>query len=161
MIVSRIVAPAQLQVFPDAVENDNRVIHRITHQRQQRRNHRQVDFAVEKRKQPQSHQRVVKHRKNSGCAINPLKAKCDIDQHSTQRIQRGEYCLALQIIPDFRSDRGRTQNLELPRKSLVQSINNDGAAGAGVLGFRPLKLDDDVIASRLLPAAGCPARRSP
>ena len=32
---SQIVAPANLQVFADAVENDDRVVHRITDQRQQ------------------------------------------------------------------------------------------------------------------------------
>ena len=39
----------QLQVFADAVESDDGIVHRIAHQRQQRRHNRQRDLFVEQR----------------------------------------------------------------------------------------------------------------
>ena len=83
----KIVAPADFQIFADAVEDNNRVVHRITDKRQQRRNNREVDLAVKQRKQTKRHQRVVKNRKNRRRAINPFKPERDINQDATQRVK--------------------------------------------------------------------------
>src|SRR5262249_46114107 len=105
------------------------------------------DFPVKNREQPQRHQRVVKDCKNGSRSINPLEPESDIDQNAAERIESCEYRLTFEIVTDLRSNRCCAQNLELSLKSFVQCINDDAAAGTGVLFFRSLKFDQDVIAT--------------
>ena len=69
---------AQPQVLADAIENDNRIIHGVSYQRQQRGNHGEVDLLIENRKESQGDQGVMKHRKHGCGAIYPLKSKGNV-----------------------------------------------------------------------------------
>ena len=46
----QIIAPADFQIFPDPVENDDRIVDRVAYKSQQGGDHGQVDLAIENRK---------------------------------------------------------------------------------------------------------------
>src|SRR5437870_13663771 len=141
----KIVAPPDFQIFADTVEHNDRVIHRITDQRQQCRDYRQVDFAVKQRKQTKRHQRVVEDRKHRRRAINPFKPERDINKDASQRVKGGKYRLALQFVTDLRADRRGVQYGELSGVTLIERRENDVAAGTGVFLFCSLELNKDVV----------------
>ncbi len=78
-----------LQVLPDAVEDDDGVIHRVADQRQQRGDHCEGDLLVEQGEESDRDNRIVKHRNHRAHAVDPFEAEPDVDQHSAQREQRG------------------------------------------------------------------------
>src|SRR5689334_15197330 len=71
----------QLQVLPDPVEDNDSIIHRVPDQSQERRDHREVDFLLEQREQPDRDDRVMKNRDHGCHSINPLEPEGDVDQH--------------------------------------------------------------------------------
>ena len=141
-----IIAPSDLQILSNAVENDNRIVHRVTNQRKQGCDNRQVDLTIENRKETERHQRVVKNGKHRCRTVDPLESKCNVNQNPYKRIKRGKDRLTPQIRPYFRAHRFRIQDLELALESLIQSVRNHFPAGAGVrLFFCALELDHHVI----------------
>src|SRR5579859_4151465 len=68
----------QAAVFADAIENDDRVVHRITNQRQERRDNRQRNFEMQQREKAERDQNIVEHGENRGCSENPFESDGNI-----------------------------------------------------------------------------------
>src|SRR5438067_12820784 len=68
----------QAVVLTDAIENDNRVVHGITDQREQSRDDRQRNLEVQQREKPQGDQHVMKDGQNGGGSVNPLESEGNI-----------------------------------------------------------------------------------
>ena len=80
-------APHQAVVLANPIEDHDGIVHRISDQCQQRRNHRQRNFKMQQRQKSYGDQNVVKYRKDGGCPVNPLESEGNIYQHARQSIE--------------------------------------------------------------------------
>src|SRR5208282_4889511 len=94
----------QLNVFPYAVEHDDRVVVGISDQGQDGRDHGQGDFPVQERKGANRNQSVVEDRQYGGDSVDPFEAEAQVDQHSAQRIKSRQNGLLAKLLPHLRAD---------------------------------------------------------
>ena len=77
--------PAQkLDVFPDAIEDHNRVVIRVSDQGQNSRYNRERYRLIGQRKRAYSDQGIVENRDYGCYSVDPLKPECQVNQHSCQ-----------------------------------------------------------------------------
>ena len=65
-----VLSLVEADVLTNPVEDHNRVIHRIAHQGQQRRNYGQSDFLVEQGKNTERYENVMKRRDDRSDAVD-------------------------------------------------------------------------------------------
>src|SRR5213078_2167512 len=94
----------QAVVLTDAIEDDDRVVHGITNQREQGRDDRQRNLEMQQREKPQSDQHVMKDGQNRGGPVNPLESEGNIYQHAAQSIEGNENCLLAEFGADLGAD---------------------------------------------------------
>jgi len=77
----------QAAVFPDAVKDDDSIVHRVTNQGKQSCDDRQRNFKSKNLEETQGNQDVVKYRQNRRRSVNPLEPEGNIYQHARQSIE--------------------------------------------------------------------------
>src|SRR6187402_433404 len=88
----------RLQVFADTVEDDDRIVHRVTDERKDRGHYRQRDLLVGQREGADGDQRVVEDGDDGCCAVDQLKAEPEVDQHACERPQDGPTGLPRELL---------------------------------------------------------------
>src|SRR5712664_3654619 len=94
----------QAVVLADAIENNNRVVHGITDQREQGRDDRQRNLKTQQREKPQGDKDVMKDGQNGGGTVNPLESEGNIHQHAAQSPEGNPNCLGAKTGADFGGD---------------------------------------------------------
>src|SRR2546430_8165283 len=105
----QLLAPHEVKMLANRVENNEGGIIRISNQRQKRRDRGKRNLFVGQRERPDCDQRVVKHSYRRRHTIDPLEAESQINQHSCQRVNRRQQSL----FPKLRSNL-RSYNLYVP-----------------------------------------------
>src|SRR5690606_9115850 len=133
--IRRLLAAHQ---FPDPVEDDHRVVDRVTGQRQQRRHRRQVEIELQQGEQPHRHQHVVPGRDQRRDRELPLEAEIDVDADRQDREDGRHDAIAKQLAAYLRADLFDPPIIPLGPEDLADLI--DGGLGCLV---RVLRLDAD------------------
>src|SRR5258707_4737492 len=102
--VSKRFLAQQTVVLTDAIENDDRVVHGITNQREQGRDNRERNLEAQQREKAQGDQHVMKDGQNGGGSVNPLESEGNIYQHAAQSIEGNENGLLAEFGADFGAD---------------------------------------------------------
>src|ERR1700722_7770260 len=101
-------------------------------------------------KKTQRNQDVVKHCKDSGSTVHPLEPKCNINQHSAQRIQGYQYGLAAQFGADFRADDLHVDDGERAGVERIAQCGDHACIRAGGGKLAEVGYDSAVVAVAIL-----------
>jgi len=94
----------QTIVLTDAIEDDDRVVHGITDQSQQRRDHRERNLEMQQREKAQGDKDVMKDGQNGSGAVDPLESEGNIYQHAAQSIEGNVNRLLAEFGADLGAD---------------------------------------------------------
>ncbi len=132
--ISKRFLAQQAVVLTDAIENDDRVVHGITNQREQGRDDRQRNLEVQQREKPQGDEHVVKDCQNGGGSVNPLESEGNIYQHAGQSIEGNENCLGAELSTNLGTDDFDVTNREGPES--VTAFHGHEDRRGHTIGFR-------------------------
>src|SRR5579872_424672 len=119
------LAAHELQVLANPVENDDRVVHRIAHQREEGRDHGHVDIFIKDGEQPDGDDGVVKARNHRAQAVDPLEPEGNIHQHPGERVQSGKHGFRPQLRAYFRPDHLHIPDVKWSQVALLfERVNN-------------------------------------
>ncbi len=125
--VGQAFAAQQLDVLANAVEDDDRVVHRVADQGENGGDDRQRYWLIDQRKRAECDDRVVEAGDNRGRAVDPLETEPEINQHSGQRVQCRQQSLLLELHADLRPDDLHVADAEVGGKEpLLQAGDNRG-----------------------------------
>src|SRR5258708_8832687 len=134
----------QTVVLTDAMEDDDRVVHGITDQSQQRRDHRERNLEVQQREKPQGDKDVMKDGQNGSGAVDPLESEGNIYQHAAQSIEGN----VNRLLAEFGADLG-ADDFDIPngeRTERVAVFHDSENPRWDAIGFREMvKISDHAI----------------
>ncbi len=100
----QILAPEFAQVLPHAIEDDDRVIERVTDHRQHRAHDDEAHLEVEVPNEGDGRQDVVERREHGGQAETPLEPDGEIGQGDEEREEDRQERFPLELFPHLRAD---------------------------------------------------------
>src|SRR5260370_21450068 len=124
----------QTIVLTDAIEDDNRVVHGITDQSQQRRNNRERNLEMQQREEPQGDQHVMKDGQNGSGTVDPLESEGNIYQHAAQIVEGNVNRLLAEYGADLGADDFDVANGERTKRVAVFHGSENPRGDA--IGFR-------------------------
>src|SRR6267154_1151028 len=134
----------QTIVLTDAIEDDDRVVHGITDQSQQRRDHRKRNLEVQQREKPQGDEDVMKDGQNGSGAVDPLESEGNIYQHAAQSIEGNVNRLLAELGANLGADNFDVANGE--RTERVAVFDGNENPRGDTVGFREVvKISDHAV----------------
>ena len=138
----------QTVVLTNAVEDDDSVIHGITHQGEERRDDRQGNLETQQREESQRNQHIMKHGQNGGSPVDPFESEGNIYQHAPERIESNVDGLLAQLGADFRTDDFNVANgKRTERKTRPDGVEN-GRCHTGDFG-EIIGIGEDAVGVRV------------
>ena len=126
--VSSELAPLAAQVLADAVEDHDRVVHRVAGDGQDGGDDVQRQVVAEEHQQRERDQHVVQRRGDRADREREAEADADVDGDADDRRQRGVDALALQVRADHRADDLLADDLELAEVGLGHRVDDRARA---------------------------------
>ena len=141
------------EVLAHAIEDDDRVVHRVPGDRQDRRNDVQRQLVPEERQHREHDEDVVERRDERADGEDQPEPKRDVDADAHDRGDRRENALPLEVAPDNRSDDLRAEDVELADPGLLDGGNRLPRAGLEteplLLAVRLREPDEDLVLRRI------------
>ena len=122
-LVERLAAQ-QPRVLADAVEDDDRVVHRVADDRQHRRHDVQRQLVVEEREHREHDEDVVEGRDDRADREDEPESEGDVGRQAEDREERRVDALLLQVGADDRADDLGADHLELRQPGLLESLRS-------------------------------------
>ena len=91
------------QVFTHAIEDDDRVVQRVTDDGKNRRDYRERYLEVHDLEERQSRDDVVRGRNQRRKSKTPLEADCQVHSRDKEREKHGNDCIPRELVADSRS----------------------------------------------------------